>query len=204
MMPLTPRTLFLAAALVAVLSVATYLLWRKLFRDGLGPTGHYDDEGGDAGSENSYLNMETFEKHPVQLRYFKISEFDSQDVPGSGVKMRVSTLQLLDKTRHMAGIPFHVNSGYRTRQHNASVGGVASSAHTRGFAADIRATTRDAQIAIVRAARAAGFTRFGIYDTFIHLDNDPAKAQNVAWNKRGRARRKGQSFVDFPFDPFTV
>jgi hypothetical protein len=27
----------------------------------------------------------------------------------------------------------------------------------------------------------AGFNRIGIADTFIHVDNDPGKAENVIW-----------------------
>ena len=35
---------------------------------------------------------------------------------------------------------------------------------------------------LLAAAIAAGFTRIGLGKTFLHLDNDRKKAQNVAWD----------------------
>lgn len=192
------RILSLAAAVGLV-----WWLYRQFFRDGLGATG-FDDEGGlDAPAPGSVLGT-TYQQSPTMLTHFDISEFDSPDAPGSGEQMQTSTLLMLDAARKNAGIPFRVNSGYRTPEHNASVGGVPDSAHTRGYAADIHAPDRDTQIKIVRAARAAGFTRFGLYDSFVHLDNDPAKPQNVAWYKKATSVQKGGNFAGYPFDPFTV
>ena len=57
----------------------------------------------------------------MTLRYFKLSEFDSPDEPGSGAKMQPETLQMLDAARHIAGVPFKITSGYRTKEHNRKV-----------------------------------------------------------------------------------
>ncbi len=94
-----------------------------------------------------------------------------------------SNITLPDKLSdpEQAGIPFIVNSGYRTPAHNAAVGGVPNSAHLHGWAADISARTPTQKTRILQAARAAGFNRFGIYDTFIHLDCDPGKRGDVVW-----------------------
>jgi zinc D-Ala-D-Ala carboxypeptidase len=51
----------------------------------------------------------------MNLRYFDLNEFDSPDVPGSGAEMDDEFLIKLDKARHIAGIPFIVNSGYRSK-----------------------------------------------------------------------------------------
>ena len=72
------------------------------------------------------------------MKYFKISEFDSPDELGSGRKMKSSTLNLLERCRELANIPFVITSGYSTKSHNARVGGVQSSSHTKGYAVDIR------------------------------------------------------------------
>lgn len=147
----------------------------------------------------------TYRAEPIPLRYFRIYEFDSRDQPGTGELMRTSTLRKLDDARHRAGIAFRVNSGYRTARHNRAVGGVPGSAHTRGYAADIKAPTLEVQRVIVRALREAGFTRFGIYPTWIHVDDDPGKTGNLAWNHRNKVVRRGGDFsADFPFDPFTI
>lgn len=117
----------------------------------------------------------TYFENPIGLRYFKVREFDSPDVEGSGGNMRVDTLMLLDAARGRAGIPFHINSGFRTPAHNRKVGGVKNSAHTTGYAADIKCRDEDEQKVIVRACYACGFRRFGIAPNFVHVDNDPTK-----------------------------
>ncbi|MGB0171667.1 MAG: D-Ala-D-Ala carboxypeptidase family metallohydrolase [Flavobacteriales bacterium] len=73
------------------------------------------------------------------MRYFDISEFDSPDEPGSGQYMDDEFLEMLDNARHLAGIPFIINSGYRTKAANQNAGGLRNSAHLDGFAADISA-----------------------------------------------------------------
>ncbi|MBK8965073.1 MAG: peptidase M15 [Lewinellaceae bacterium] len=138
------------------------------------------------------------------MSHFDIREFDSPDQPGSGVYMKIKFLEMLDAAREQAGIPFRVNSGYRTPTHNAAVGGVPDSAHTRGWAADIAARTLEQKMRIVRAARTVGFNRFGIYDTFVHLDCDPGKRADVAWNGKGYALARGGDFSGWGFDPFSV
>lgn len=197
------KSLLLASLLFLGLSGFTWWLYRRFLRDGIGPSGHWDDDGGATGDPKLNDMEPTFAQAPFSMRYFNITEFDSADLPGSGVSMKAQFLQMLDAARDQAGIPFLVNSGYRTLEHNAAVGGVPDSSHTRGWAADIAARTLDQKMRIVRAARAAGFNRFGIYDTFIHLDCDPAKQPNVAWNKRS-AVTQGGDFRDFIFDPFKI
>jgi zinc D-Ala-D-Ala carboxypeptidase len=118
----------------------------------------------------------------MQLKNFRFpQEFDSRDAPGSGVNMQKSTLIKLQKARDIAGIPFKINSAFRTVAHNRAVGGSANSAHTRGHAVDIAATTGAQKFRIVQAAMQAGFTRIGIYRNFIHVDDDPSLPQNVIW-----------------------
>jgi len=113
------------------------------------------------------------------MRYFKLSEFDSPDMVGSGAKMQQSTLKMLDETRHEAGVPFVITSGYRTPYHNAKVGGVNGSSHTKGYAVDISCKTSSDRFKIVSSAIRAGFKRIGVSDNFIHLDNDPTKPYNL-------------------------
>ncbi|AEL23850.1 D-Ala-D-Ala carboxypeptidase family metallohydrolase [Cyclobacterium marinum] len=116
----------------------------------------------------------------MSLQYFNLSEFDSPDEPGSGERMQESTLAMLEKARHQAGIPFAINSGVRTPSHNEKVGGISNSAHLSGWAADI-ATSKYTQKTIVMACQMAGFQRIGIYKNFIHVDNDPTKPSPAQW-----------------------
>jgi len=88
---------------------------------------------------------------------------------------------MLDYARRSAGIPFHINSGFRTLDHNEKVGGVIGSAHTKGVAADIQAKTSFERYIILKSLLSVGFNRLGIYSTFIHVDMDNDKNQNVIW-----------------------
>lgn len=108
----------------------------------------------------------------LKLTHFKFDEFDSPDAPGSGYRMNVQFLEMLDKARDIAGIPFVITSGFRTLAYNAKIGGVEGSAHTHGRAADIAATADKDKARIIWACAKAGFQRIGIGKTFIHVDSD--------------------------------
>ena len=118
------------------------------------------------------------------LKYFKSSEFDSPDDIGSGENMCQAFLQKLDKARAMAGIPFRINSGYRTPSHNSHVGGVKNSSHMNipCDASDIHIKDSRSRFLILNSLMAQGFTRFGIGKSFIHVDSDTKKSQNLVWH----------------------
>lgn len=89
-------------------------------------------------------------------------------------------IQKLEALRAAVGKPIHVNCAYRCPEHNAEVGGVANSFHTRGMAADIwieGMTSSD----VAKVAVQVGFRGIGLYDTFTHVDVRP----NIAhWDNR--------------------
>ena len=113
--------------------------------------------------------------------FFYYSEFASPDVPNSGTKMHPKFLDKLYIARAMAGIPFTITSGYRSRAHNKKVGGVPNSSHLKGVACDIVANNSKDRGIILVSLLNAGFTRIGISDNFIHVDIDNFKPQNVIW-----------------------
>mgnify|MGYP001376818647 FL=1 len=118
------------------------------------------------------------------MQYFKYEEFDSPDQPGSGSdNMCPDFLELLDFARGQAGIEFRITSGYRSREHNAKVGGKPESSHLVGKAADIACKNSRDRFIIVSALLDAGFTRIGIADTFIHVDSD---SKSTGGDKSGK------------------
>ena len=114
--------------------------------------------------------------------FFRFSEFDSPDAPGSAEKyISCDLIHRLEYACEAAGVPFVITSGYRTKQHNEAVGGVPGSAHCKGLAADIAATSSQARFTILSALISEGFTRLGIGPDFIHVDTDETKAHGVCW-----------------------
>ncbi len=116
-----------------------------------------------------------------QSQYFWADEFDSKDLPGSGLKMQVDFLKKLEAARTLAKFPFNINSGYRTIQHNKAVGGSPNSSHLKGWAADIHCTDNRNRFKLIEVLILVGFQRIGIGKTFIHVDNDPDKVDRVIW-----------------------
>ena len=120
-------------------------------------------------------------KTDFNLKYFKIAEFDSPDEPGSGAKMDKKFLEKLDYARHNAGIPFRINSGYRTQEHNLYVGGRFGSSHKKGLAVDIAYKGSGERYIIINALMSVGINRLGLGKTFIHADVDDKKDKDVIW-----------------------
>ena len=122
----------------------------------------------------------------MAYQYFDLYEFRSPDADDSGNLMDHQFVRLLDKARGIAGIPFKITSGYRTREHNShliAMGYKASpnSSHMKGLAADISATSSGQKHAIVTALLSVGFNRIGIGGNFIHVDMDESKPKNQIW-----------------------
>lgn len=132
-------------------------------------------------SSNTPTLMETLlaqlkllqEKVAKQQKKPKYKNFSELEVKG----LKHEFVLLLDKARDIAGIPFVINSGFRTPSHNKTVGGVPNSAHLTGLAVDIRARNGEEMYLIVKAAIEVGIKRIGINraSQFCHLDNDLSK-----------------------------
>lgn len=82
------------------------------------------------------------------MKYFTLEELCHSDTatvrhidntPDAATRQRLQTLVelLLDPLREAWGAPITVNSGYRSPALNRAVGGVATSQHVKGEAADI-------------------------------------------------------------------
>lgn len=117
----------------------------------------------------------------ADIRFFRSFEFDSPDEPGSGSRMSLDFVAKLDRLRSATRAPLIVKSGYRTPEHNATVGGVDSSAHETGHAADLGALSSGQRFQIVEAAMRIGFRRIGIGNGFVHLDDSLTHPQDVCW-----------------------
>ena len=94
--------------------------------------------------------------------------------------MNVEFLAKLDEAREFAGIPFIINSAYRSPEHPESIKNPTSS-HIKGLAVDISAKDSITRFKVLNALIAVGFNRIGVAGTFIHVDLDLDKSKNVIW-----------------------
>ena len=121
---------------------------------------------------------------------FSKSEFECK----SGEEMPLEVLEnvkllaiQLQKIREYVGKPIRINSAYRSEAHNEAIGGVKTSQHILGKAADITIDTftPDEVVSIIENMLTnemlGGFYIGGLgsYNTFTHIDIRDKKAR---WN----------------------
>jgi len=120
------------------------------------------------------------------MKYFQPHEFACKCGCGRGYnEMSAELLERLDEARERAGIPFVLSSAFRCPAHNRAVGGVSDSAHTKGMAVDIVCRNSQTRFAILKALLDAGFHRIELAPTWLHVDVDPDKTQDVAFYQPG-------------------
>lgn len=115
-------------------------------------------------------------------RYFSNREFERATPSCSMEDLSSELLEMLDIARFFAGIPFVINSAYRTLGYELEQGRDGSSSHTKGLAVDIRTQTSRERYLILNGLIKAGFTRLGIGENFIHADIDSNKSDEVIWD----------------------
>ena len=82
----------------------------------------------------------------------------------------------LDRAREFFGNPIILTCGYRSPEHNAEIGGVVNSSHTKGMAVDFKAP-QDAAMRekLMWALGCAGFHRVESAPKHFHVDVDITK-----------------------------
>jgi zinc D-Ala-D-Ala carboxypeptidase len=117
---------------------------------------------------------------PIHITpHFTVNEFianDVVDLPDYIVKNLIKLCEQLELIREKLGNkPMIIHSGYRTFQHNQTVGGRKHSFHLFGMAVDFTHSTLSPQ-AVQRCLNdwPGGM---GCYTTFTHIDIRPYKAR---------------------------
>lgn len=93
-------------------------------------------------------------------------------------------LTVLNCIRVLLGRPVVLNSACRCKNHNREVGGSKGSSHLKGLAADIRVNgSRERFDLLLAIFQFTGLpvTRVGIAKSFIHIDIDPDKDDEIVW-----------------------
>jgi len=104
------------------------------------------------------------------MKYFIIpSEFACKCGCGFN-EMKPDFLAKLISAREISDVSYIINSGCRCETHNKAVGS-SSKNHVEGRAVDIKAVDSQTRFKILKGLISAGFTRIGIHERFIHVDN---------------------------------
>ena len=134
-----------------------------------------------------------------ELKHFKYEEFDcpfSQHKSTGFRYMDRHFLQMLDQAREYAQLKFTILKGYisygcRHRTHE-----LENSSHLIGRAAVILCVNSYKRYRIIAALLEAGFTRIGIHQKYLYVDNDDMKADAIfefaMQGEKGLLGRRGQ------------
>lgn len=138
---------------------------------------HFTEMDWDAGRWPNFSAAELACRH-CGAAYFAPDDFDA-----------------LQALRDELGVPVVVNSAHRCALHNAQVGGAVRSQH-RKIAFDVALAGQERE-RVLAAARAVGFTGFGFYGTFLHLDRGRARTWvsrkgKEVWGHHDKENRHGR------------
>ena len=115
-----------------------------------------------------------------------------KNIPGPAVQQNLMVLASgLECVRAILGAPLTIISGYRNTELNRGIGGVSTSAHLTGFAADFKSRAFGTPKAIVEKIKNSGIK----YDqligegSWVHISFDPKMRQQTmsAIFKNGKA-----------------
>lgn len=115
--------------------------------------------------------------------FFNEVEFTRCTPPCKLADLSEDLLRMLDEARSLSGLPFVVNSGYRSVSYEKSKGRKGTSSHCKGLAVDLRCASSFVRSKMLSSLIQVGFCRIGIYPTFLHVDIDDSKVSAV-WLKK--------------------
>lgn len=117
------------------------------------------------GNISRHFSFAEFTKSDTARRYHIINEITDWEVRDNIVAL---VENLLEPLREAWEQPLFINSGYRCRELNEKVGGVESSQHRKGEAADV-GCSNPLELARLVLKLNLPFDQMGLYPTFLHL-----------------------------------
>lgn len=101
-------------------------------------------------------------------------------VPADRTRVDPAIKTIADRMARALGTRITVNSGYRDRRYNASIGGASNSKHMYGKAMDLSyiGGSAEERRRMLTAAIEAGAQGIGLYNSFMHIDLGPKRTWN--------------------------
>lgn len=154
------------------------------------PNFYYLNDQPENPESNHGRTWDTYKKYLPELnnlnkmvyKYFKLTEKTGTRGNHTVAELKPELVAKLDLIRGDAGIPFIIESGFRTPEENKAVGGATNSAHLKGEAVDIRCLTSENRYKIITSALKHGINRIGIGSNYLHLDISKTLPQGVVWH----------------------
>lgn len=136
-------------------------------------------------SEN--FTFEEFERSEIAEKY-NINNKITKDLIRNNIKELV--FNILQPLRDKINKPINISSGYRCLKLNEKVGGVPTSQHVMGQAADITVDDMTSyEIASVIIEMGLPFDQMGLYDDFIHVSVSSRQRNMIFYNKNYSGER---------------
>ena len=117
------------------------------------------------GTLSKNFDWKEFEKSDTASRLHIVNVINDWEVRDN-IKALVE--DVLQPLRDKWGGPLFINSGYRSKELNEAVGGVETSQHRKGQAADVGVTDPYALAKLAKRMR-LDFDQMGVYASFVHL-----------------------------------
>ena len=91
---------------------------------------------------------------------------------------------ILQPLRDKFNVPIHINSGYRCLKLNAAIGGVPSSQHVMGQAADIIVEgKKPIEVAKMIVEMGLPYDQIGLYGAFVHVSVSSRQRNHIFYDK---------------------
>lgn len=133
---------------------------------------------------------------------FSYSEFTKSDTAArKHIQNEITTFEVRDNIKALVDnllqplrdawdAPLFINSGYRCPELNKAVGGVATSQHVLGMAADVSCSNPYELAKLVKKLRLP-FDQMGLYDTFVHLSyrDDGENRNQIFYSKNYKGKK---------------
>lgn len=134
------------------------------------------------GTISKNFDWKEFTKSDTATRLHIINEVTTWEVRDN-IKALVDNI--LQPLRDAWGQPLFINSGYRCLKLNAAVGGVPTSQHVMGMAADV-GCSNPYELAKLAVKLKLDFDQLIVYPTFVHFsyDKDGRNRGQILYNKR--------------------
>lgn len=139
------------------------------------------------GTISKNFSYREFEESETAKRHGFINAITTYAVQ-QAVKALVDNV--LQPLRDAWGEPLHINSGYRSERLNALVGGVPTSQHVKGEAADVKCD-RPYELASLAERMGLPFDQMILYPTFVHFSHKLQGEQRhqILYNKSYKGQK---------------